>query len=108
MALEINKTNFDELVLQSEVPVLVDFWAPWCGPCRMLGPVIDKLSEDNQDKGVKIVKINVDENQEIAVKYGVRGIPCIIALKGGVEVEGSRKAGVQPASELQKLIDSLV
>lgn len=108
MALEINEANFDELVVKSETPVIIDFWAPWCGPCRMLGPVIDKLSEDNQDKDVKIVKVNVDENQDIAFKFGVRNIPCIIAVKDGVEVSGSRKTGVQPASELQKLIDSLI
>lgn len=108
MALEINDSNFDELVLKSETPVIIDFWAPWCGPCRMLGPIIDKLSVENEGNNIKIVKINVDENSDIALKYKVRGIPCVIALKDGVEVEGSRMAGVQPVIEYQNLIDRLM
>lgn len=106
--IKITKENFDEMVMQSETPVLVQFSAEWCGPCRMLGPIIDKLSADNEGKDVKIVKINVDDNSDIASKYGVRGIPCVIVLKDGVEVQGSRKTGVQPAIEYQNLIDSLV
>jgi len=108
MALEINAENFDELVINSDVPVLMDFWAPWCGPCRMLGPIIDSLNEENKDKNIKIVKINVDDNQEIALKFGVRGIPLTLAIKDGKEVEGSRNAGIQAKAEYQKLIDSLL
>lgn len=107
MVLEINSTNFEELVLQSETPILAQFSADWCGPCKMLGPIINQLSIDNEDKNVKIVKINVDANSDIASKYKVRGIPCVIVLKDGVEVEGSRKTGVQPIIEYQNLIDSL-
>lgn len=102
------KDNFEETVLKSEVPVLIQFSAEWCGPCRMLGPIIDKLSVDNEGNNIKIVKINVDESSDLASKYGVRGIPCVIALKDGVEVQGSRKTGVQPVIEYQNLIDSLV
>ena len=108
MTLEINETNFEETVLKSEVPVLIQFSAEWCGPCRVLGPIINKLSEDNQDKDVKIVKVNVDKNSDIASKFNVRGIPCVIVLKDGVEVEGSRKTGVKSVIEYQDLIDSLV
>lgn len=102
------KDNFEETVLKSEVPVLIQFSAEWCGPCRMLGPIIDKLSIENEGKDIKIVKINVDENSEIAKKYNVRGIPCVIVLKDGVEVQGTRKTGVGAASEYQNIIDSLV
>ncbi len=106
--IKITKENFDEMVMQSETPILVQFSAEWCGPCRMLGPIIDKLSVDNEGNNIKIVKINVDESSDLASKYGVRGIPCVIALKDGVEVQGSRKTGVQPVIEYQNLIDSLV
>lgn len=108
MALEINANNFDELVLNSDVPVLVDFWAPWCGPCKMLGPIIESLSEENKDKNIKIVKINVDDNSDLAAKYNVRGIPCTLVIKDGVEVEGSRNAGIKAKAEYQNLIDSLL
>lgn len=106
--IQITKDNFSEVVNQSETPVLAQFSAEWCGPCKMLGPIIEKLSVDNEDKNIKIVKINVDENSDIASKYNVRGIPCVIVLKDGVEVQGSRKTGAQPIIEYQNLIDSLL
>lgn len=82
MVSEINAQNFDAEVLQSDVPVLVDFWAPWCGPCRMQAPVIEKLAGEYEGK-VKFTKLNTDENQSVAVNYGITGIPTLIIFKGG-------------------------
>jgi thioredoxin 1 len=97
--------NINELLSTKKVSVL-QFSAEWCGPCRTLGPIIDQLSEDNVDKDVIIAKINVDENQELAVKYGVRGIPTVIILKDGEEQ--SRKVGVTEKSEFQSIINGLL
>ncbi len=82
--------NFEKEVLQSDLPVMVDFWAPWCGPCQMAGPVIDELAEEN-DGRVKIGKLNVDDNQQVAMKYGVMSIPTVILFKNGKEI--ARKIG---------------
>lgn len=105
MALELNQSNVDEALKEKKVTVL-DFWAPWCGPCRMLGPIIDELSEDNAGKDVTIAKINVEENQELAIKYGVRGIPTVVIFKDGEEQ--TRKVGVGSKSEFQTIIDGLL
>lgn len=86
MAIEFNDASFEKEVLQSEKPVLVDFWAPWCGPCQMMGPVIDEVSKEIGDVA-KVGKLNVDENQESAQKYGVMSIPTIIIFKGGKNVK---------------------
>jgi thioredoxin 1 len=80
-------TNFDQEVLKSDIPVLVDFWAPWCGPCRMVSPLVDELAEELTGK-LKVVKVNTDENQEIAVKYGIRSIPTLGIFKNGNIVDG--------------------
>jgi thioredoxin len=80
--MEFNTANFDSEVVGSDVPVLVDFWAPWCGPCKMIGPIIEELSGEFGDK-VKIGKVNVDDNQELAGKFGIRGIPTVMLFKGG-------------------------
>lgn len=84
--LKINEGNFEEEVLKSEKMVLVDFYADWCGPCRMMSPIIDEIAEELQDS-VKVGKVNVDENQELAIKYDVMSIPTIIILKNGMPVK---------------------
>jgi len=108
MAKEISTENFESLVLKSANPVLVDFWAPWCGPCRMLSPIMDELTEDNKGNAVDIVKINVDDNVDIATKYGIRGIPCVIFLKNGEVVDGSRMVGLNAKSAYQEKINTLL
>ena len=80
-AIKITKDNFEKEVLQSEKPVLLDFWAPWCGPCRMVGPVIDSIAKETTE--AKVGKVNVDEQQELAQKFGVMSIPTLIVIKNG-------------------------
>ena len=103
MALEITDTTFDKLVLQSDKPVMVDFWAAWCGPCRMVGPIIDELSNEYDGKAV-VGKVDVDNNQEFAAKYGVRNIPTVLLFKNGELVD--RKVGVSPKQVYAEAIDS--
>ena len=85
--IEGTDTNFDQEVLKSEIPVLVDFWAPWCGPCRMVSPSVEELAEELTGK-LKVVKVNTDENQEVAIKYGIRSIPTLGIFKDGNMVDG--------------------
>ena len=103
MALEITDATFDNIVLQSEKPVLVDFWAAWCGPCRMVGPIIDELSNEYDGKAV-VGKVDVDSNQEFAAKYGVRNIPTVLLFKDGELID--RKVGVSPKQVYAEAIDS--
>ncbi|PJA89543.1 MAG: thioredoxin [Candidatus Magasanikbacteria bacterium CG_4_9_14_3_um_filter_32_9] len=95
--------NFDKEVLKSETPVLVDFWAPWCGPCKMMGPIVEELATENADKAIKIGKLNVDENSAMAGKYGVMSIPTFLVFKNG-EVVDQAVGGVSK-EKLQELID---
>ena len=103
MALELNDSIFEEKVLKSDKPVLVDFWAEWCGPCRMVGPIIDELSKDFEGKAV-VGKIDVDANQEFAAKYGVRNIPTVLLFKDGELV--SRQVGVAPKKTYEDAINA--
>ena len=105
MALEITDATFEEIVLKSDKPVLVDFWAAWCGPCRMVGPIIDEVSNEYQGKAV-VGKMDVDANQEFAAKYGVRNIPTVLVFNNG-ELVG-RQVGVAQKSVYAEAIDSLL
>jgi thioredoxin 1 len=99
MAIELNSSTFDKHI--SSGLALVDFWAPWCGPCQMLGPVINQLSEEIKD--VKIGKVNVDENEQLTEKYQVSAMPTLILFKNGEIID--RRTGVMPASEIRKWIE---
>jgi len=105
MALEITDANFEKLVLKSDKPVLVDFWAAWCGPCRMVGPVIEEISNEYSDKAV-VGKVDIDSNQEYAAKYGVRNIPTVLVFNKGEIV--TRQVGVAPKNTYTEAIDNLL
>lgn len=106
MALELTDNNFEELVLKSDKPVMVDFWAEWCGPCRMVGPVVEEMSKEYEGKAV-VGKVNVDNNAQISMKYGIRNIPTILFFKNGEVVD--RSVGAVPKNQLaQKLEGQLV
>ena len=100
--LHITKENFENEVIKSEVPVLIDFWAPWCGPCRMVGPIIDELSNEMIGKA-KICKINVDEEAELASAFRVASIPTIVAVSGGKVINSV--IGARPKEELKKMLE---
>ena len=105
MALEIIDGNFEELVMKSDKPVVVDFWAAWCGPCRMIGPIIEEMSSEYDGKAV-IGKVDVDSNPGVSAQFGVRNIPTVLFIKNGEVVDKS--VGAVPKAQLTQKLDALV
>ena len=101
----VTDANFDAEVRNSEIPVVVDFWAEWCGPCKQIGPALEELSSELAGK-VKIAKVNVDENPDLPAQFGVRGIPALFMFKGGEVI--SNKVGAAPKASLQSWIESAI
>jgi len=99
---DMTNENFEQECLKSEVPVLIDFWAEWCGPCRMVGPVVDELAEEYKDK-LKVGKLNVDNAREVAAQYGIRSIPTLMIFKGGQVAD--TMVGAQPKDGVKAFID---
>jgi thioredoxin 1 len=103
--MEFNTDNFETEVVQSDVPVLVDFWAPWCGPCKMIGPIIEELAGEFDGK-VKIGKVNVDNNQQLAANFGIKGIPTVMLFKGGESINSF--VGVRPKEDLASALNGAI
>jgi len=99
-AIDVNKNNFEQEVMQSEKPVLLDFWAPWCGPCRMVVPIVEQIAEENPD--IKVVKVNVDENPELASRFRVMTIPSLFVIKNGEVV--SHSVGAKPKNQILDMV----
>lgn len=104
-SVEVNDTEFDEKVLKSSIPVLVDFWAPWCGPCKSIAPVLDEIAREYNGK-IMIAKVNVDNNPRSPAQYNVRAIPNLVLFKGGVEVD--RIVGSVPKNKLIEIVQKHV
>lgn len=98
--LHIGKENFEELVLKSEKKVLLDFWAPWCGPCKMIGPIVEEIAEENEH--IAVGKINVDDEVELAIQFGVTSIPTLIVMEKGQKV--NQLIGYRPKDDILKLL----
>ena len=98
--ININKNNFQNEVLNSEMPVLLDFWAPWCGPCRMVSPIVDEIAAERND--IKVGKVNVDEQPELAAQFGVMSIPTLVVIKGGRVV--NQMVGARPKSQILAML----
>lgn len=99
-AISVTKETFHEEVILSDKPVLVDFWAPWCGPCRMVSPLVDEIAEERDD--IKVVKINVDEEGQLAQEYKIASIPTLMVIKGGVVIE--RTSGAMPKAKINAML----
>ncbi|MDG2990313.1 thioredoxin [Candidatus Synechococcus calcipolaris G9] len=104
-ALSVTDATFKEEVLDSELPVLVDFWAPWCGPCRMVAPVVEEIASQYVDK-VKVVKVNTDENSKVATDYGIRSIPTLMIFKGGQKVD--LLVGAVPKTKIEATLEQFI
>ena len=104
-AVVVTDSNFNDEVVNSQTPVLIDFWAEWCGPCRMVGPVVEELAQEFEGK-IKVGKVNVDENQKTAAQFGIRSIPTLLIFKGGILV--NQMVGAQPKKKLVEAINKIL